>query len=73
MLDLSTGTIISGLIMSFSTAAVGACFYLKTVDKAEGLEWIPLVGLVVFMIGYSVGKFIAATLIKTLIYSIYFI
>lgn len=47
--------ILSGLIMAVSSSSVGAFFYLKTMDSHHGLEWLPLVGLIVFMIGYSVG------------------
>ena len=47
--------IISGLIMATSTGIVGVFFHLKSVTGAEGLDFLPLLGLIVFMIGYSVG------------------
>lgn len=47
----------SALIMSASTAAVGAFFAIDPEKRADipGLEWLPMVGLVLFMVGYSVG------------------
>ena len=47
--------ILSGLIMAVALATVGAYFYLLGLDEHEGLELIPLVGLNIFMVGYSVG------------------
>lgn len=47
--------IASGLIMAISSAAVGTFFYLKAIEQHEGLGWLPLTGLITFMIGYSVG------------------
>ena len=41
--------------MAVSCATVGAFFYLKDQNEHEGLEFLPLLGLVTFMIGYSVG------------------
>jgi facilitated trehalose transporter len=45
----------SGVIMTASLAAVGAFFYMKSQNEHYGLEFLPLLGLVVFMIGYSIG------------------
>ena len=47
--------ILSGLIMAVSTGLVGVFFYLKSVDSNEGFDFLPLLGLILFMIGYSVG------------------
>ena len=47
--------ILSGVIMAVSTGLVGVFFYLKSVDSNEGFDFLPLLGLILFMIGYSVG------------------
>ena len=53
--------LISGIVMSMSMASIGAFFFLfsnpETVDAdlRSKLEWIPLVSLIVYMIGYSIG------------------
>jgi facilitated trehalose transporter len=50
--------IISGLTMTLSLSAIGAYFYIiEQVDPvvADTCSWVPLAGLIIFMIGYSVG------------------
>ena len=52
---------LSGIVMSMSMAAIGAFFFLfsdpETADAElrSKLEWLPLVSLIVYMIGYSIG------------------
>jgi facilitated trehalose transporter len=53
--------LISGIVMSVSMASIGAFFYLfsdpETMDHdlRAKLEWLPLLSLIVYMIGYSIG------------------
>ena len=47
--------IISGSVMAFSSALIATFFLLKQNDIHQSLEFIPLTGLVIFMIGYSIG------------------
>ena len=52
---------ISGIVMAISMASIGAFFFLfsdpETTDPdlREKLEWLPLVSLIIYMIGYSIG------------------
>ncbi|OTF73799.1 Facilitated trehalose transporter Tret1-like protein [Euroglyphus maynei] len=47
----------SGLLHVISLAALGVYYYLadKQPDTAKSLGWLPLVSLVVFIIGFSIG------------------
>jgi facilitated trehalose transporter len=54
--------LISGVVMAVPMASLGAFFYLTSGDPdsldpawRSSLEWVPLVCLIVYMIGYSVG------------------
>jgi len=50
--------IISEIVMCISLTALGTYFYLKEKNgdiPPEGLEWLPLVALIVITIGYNVG------------------
>jgi facilitated trehalose transporter len=52
---------LSGIVMSMSMAAIGAFFFLfsdpetSDAELRSKLEWLPLVSLIVYMIGYSIG------------------
>lgn len=52
---------ISGIVMAISMASIGAFFFLfsdpetSDPDLRDKLEWLPLVSLIIYMIGYSVG------------------
>lgn len=46
--------IVSGVIMCFSNAAMGTAFYLNKQGN-DCFGYLPLVSLIVFMIGFSVG------------------
>jgi facilitated trehalose transporter len=42
--------------MTVSSGALGAFFLLDNEQRLEfGLDWLPLVALVIFMVGYSIG------------------
>ena len=41
--------------MSLSSASVGAFFYLQLHGAHAAFSWLPLAGLVLFMVGYSLG------------------
>ena len=41
--------------MAFSSGLIGTFFYLKDRELHDGLEFVPLMGFVIFMIGYSIG------------------
>ena len=53
--------LLSGIVMSIPMACIGAFFYLfndpETANHEwrEKLEWVPLVCLIIYMIGYSIG------------------
>ena len=53
--------LISGIAMALPLAAVGAFFYLFSDPETSNqelrshLEWLPLVSLIIYMIGYSIG------------------
>ncbi len=44
-----------GLVMAVALSAVGAFFHLQRGGSQSGLESLPLAGLVLFMVGYSIG------------------
>ena len=52
---------ISGIVMAISMACIGAFFFLfsdpETMDHEmqAKLEWVPLLSLIIYMIGYSIG------------------
>lgn len=46
--------IVSGIIMSISNASMGVAFYLNQQGN-HSFGFLPLVSLIVFMIGFSVG------------------
>ncbi len=41
--------------MCVSLTVVGAYFHLQRSGSSSGLEFMPLAGLVLFMVGYSIG------------------
>ena len=53
--------LISGIGMAIPMASLGAFFYIfsgqteAAIELREKLEWVPLVCLIVYMIGYSIG------------------
>ena len=53
--------LISGIVMAIPMASIGAFFYMfsdpetTNVELRSQLEWVPLVSLIVYMIGYSIG------------------
>ncbi|XP_039283007.1 facilitated trehalose transporter Tret1-2 homolog [Nilaparvata lugens] len=47
--------LVSGVTMGFSMAALGTYFHLKDQNKAEGLGLLPVVSLIVFTAGFSIG------------------
>ncbi|CAG7785042.1 unnamed protein product [Allacma fusca] len=50
--------IVSGLFMVISLTTIGLYFYLKSSDDArvsEGLGWLPLASLIVYVISFSIG------------------
>lgn len=53
--------LISGIVMAIPMASIGAFFYMfsdpetTNVELRGQLEWVPLVSLIVYMIGYSIG------------------
>jgi facilitated trehalose transporter len=47
--------LISGALMFLSSGSVGIFFYLQSKEMSGGLGAMPLVGLIFFMIGYSIG------------------
>ncbi|RZF46609.1 hypothetical protein LSTR_LSTR002941 [Laodelphax striatellus] len=47
--------LVSGVTMGFSIAALGTYFHLKDQNRAEGLGLLPVVSLIVFTAGFSIG------------------
>ncbi|XP_068083952.1 facilitated trehalose transporter Tret1 [Anabrus simplex] len=45
----------SGFLMALTMAALGGYFYLLKKDQADQLKFLPLLSLILFMIGYSIG------------------
>ncbi|KAJ9592816.1 hypothetical protein L9F63_015507, partial [Diploptera punctata] len=47
--------IASGALMCISLAALGTHFHLQRLGKGEGLGLLPLISLMAFMVGFSIG------------------
>jgi facilitated trehalose transporter len=53
--------LISGVVMALPLASIGAFFYVfsdpetSNQEWRSNLEWVPLVSLIIYMIGYSIG------------------
>ena len=53
--------LISGIVMAIPLATIGGFFYLFNEEGSEytewrgSFEWVPLVCIIIYMIGYSVG------------------
>jgi MFS family permease len=53
--------LISGIVMALPLASLGAFFYMFSDPETShqewrsNLQWVPLVCLIIYMIGYSIG------------------